>query len=275
MPETAEYVEMPSGLLLPEWLAEEEVKKGMRPKGVDLFCGCGGFSLGAIKAGFEMVAGCDNDPLAALTYMDNLGTYPCQFHFVEPEDEARLEKLLMKGMAKTGVSKMRVAGAGWIKHARPGTPGASHFFLGDLRKLRGRDILDAIGLEVGELDMVCGSPPCQGFSIAGKRNVVDPRNSLVFEFARLVVEMRPKTLMFENVPGIMSMVTPDGLPVMDAFCRVLEDGNFGALDSFRRSIERQTNCVGLLRGRKRPARIAKKLSRKKKRAPKQAALELA
>ena len=48
------------------------------------------------------------------------------------------------------------------------------------------------------------------YSRAGKQNVMDPRNSLVFGFARLVFDINPKTMMFENVPDIVNMVTPDG-----------------------------------------------------------------
>ena len=53
-----------------------------------------------------------------------------------------------------------------------------------------------------EIDVVIGGPPCQGFSISGKRDLHDPRNELVFHFQRLVVELRPKFFAMENVPGM-------------------------------------------------------------------------
>ena len=53
-----------------------------------------------------------------------------------------------------------------------------------------------------EIDAVIGGPPCQGFSISGKRDLHDPRNQLVFHFQRLVVELRPKFFAMENVPGM-------------------------------------------------------------------------
>ena len=105
-------------------------------------------------------------------------------------------------------------GSGWIRgqeHAR----GCEHFFLWDMRNLSGARILGAPGLEPGEVDIVAGGPPCQGFSVAGKRDVMDPRNRLVFEFARLVVEIAPKTFVMENVPGIQSMRTAEGIPVIE------------------------------------------------------------
>ena len=52
-------------------------------------------------------------------------------------------------------------------------------------------------------DLLAGGPPCQGFSAIGGRRVDDPRNDLVFDFARLVAEGRPRYFLFENVAGFM------------------------------------------------------------------------
>lgn len=53
-----------------------------------------------------------------------------------------------------------------------------------------------------EVDLIAGGPPCQGFSHIGKRQIDDPRNSLVFEYLRIIREIKPKYFIFENVPGI-------------------------------------------------------------------------
>jgi DNA (cytosine-5)-methyltransferase 1 len=53
-----------------------------------------------------------------------------------------------------------------------------------------------------EIDVVFGGAPCQGFSLIGKRMLDDPRNSLIFHFIRLVLELNPKYFVFENVKGI-------------------------------------------------------------------------
>ena len=53
-----------------------------------------------------------------------------------------------------------------------------------------------------DIDVVCGGAPCQGFSTIGKRALDDPRNQLVFHFCRLVGELRPKYVVFENVRGL-------------------------------------------------------------------------
>jgi DNA (cytosine-5)-methyltransferase 1 len=54
-----------------------------------------------------------------------------------------------------------------------------------------------------DLDLVFGGPPCQGFSIAGKHNLKDDRNGLIFHFCRLVKELQPRYFVMENVPGLM------------------------------------------------------------------------
>lgn len=63
-----------------------------------------------------------------------------------------------------------------------------------------------LGLKPGELDVVVGGPPCQGFSInAPDRFLNDPRNKLFKQFERFVEEFQPKAFVFENVPGLLSM----------------------------------------------------------------------
>lgn len=56
----------------------------------------------------------------------------------------------------------------------------------------------------GEIDVIVGGPPCQGFSTIGKRLVKDPRNELVFEFIRFVEIIKPKMFLMENVRGLLS-----------------------------------------------------------------------
>lgn len=75
---------------------------------------------------------------------------------------------------------------------------------GDIAKLTGAECMRlAGGLKPGELDVFDGSPPCQGFSTAGKRKFDDPRNSLFKEYARLLAELQPKAFVMENVTGMI------------------------------------------------------------------------
>ena len=73
----------------------------------------------------------------------------------------------------------------------------------DICKISGKEIVDFCGIKEEDLDLLDASPPCQGFSIVGKRKVMDTRNSLFLELVRLIKEIRPKTFLMENVPGMM------------------------------------------------------------------------
>ena len=123
---------------------------------VDLFCGCGGLSLGLHRAGFRVAAAIEIDPKAQATYK--------------------------------------------LNHPR------AELYAEDIRNVDPRKVLRKIGLRVGELDLLAGCPPCQGFSRLRTKNqgtsVSDPRNNLIRHFLRFVVAMRPKSVMLENVPAL-------------------------------------------------------------------------
>lgn len=77
---------------------------------------------------------------------------------------------------------------------------------GDIADLSGADCMKLAGIKRGELDVFDGSPPCQGFSTAGKRKFDDPRNSLFKEYARLLADLQPKVFVMENVTGMVKGV---------------------------------------------------------------------
>lgn len=76
----------------------------------------------------------------------------------------------------------------------------------DIRKVSAAKLMRSSGLKKGELDLLAGCPPCQGFSTLRARNgqsaADDPRNDLIDEFARLAIALRPKMIMMENVPAL-------------------------------------------------------------------------
>ncbi|AMX01502.1 DNA cytosine methyltransferase [Microbulbifer thermotolerans] len=76
----------------------------------------------------------------------------------------------------------------------------------DICELTPQNIIDDLGIKKGNLDLLAGCPPCQGFSRHRTRNksvsVDDARNELIFEFIRFVEGLLPKTIMMENVPGL-------------------------------------------------------------------------
>jgi DNA (cytosine-5)-methyltransferase 1 len=86
-----------------------------------------------------------------------------------------------------------------IAKNRPGLPHYSD----DIRNLDGDFVRRAIGGKV--IDLLAGGPPCQSFSTAGRRRGIEDHNGpLVFEFVRLVAELRPRAFLMENVKGIVS-----------------------------------------------------------------------
>lgn len=77
---------------------------------------------------------------------------------------------------------------------------------GDIRELSEQTILELTGLKSGELDLLAGGPPCQGFSInAPIRSLDDQRNNLFKEYLRIADILRPKAILIENVPGLVSL----------------------------------------------------------------------
>ena len=81
-----------------------------------------------------------------------------------------------------------------------GTPTETY----DVRKITGGHILDIAG--ISDVDIVSGGSPCQAFSILGDRkSLKDPRGQLVYEFARIVEELKPRAFVFENVPGLLTV----------------------------------------------------------------------
>jgi len=73
----------------------------------------------------------------------------------------------------------------------------------DIRQVTGKEILEFCKLKKKQLDLLDASPPCQGFSLSGKRKVDDPRNDLFLEFVRLIKELKPKVFVMENVAGMI------------------------------------------------------------------------
>ena len=76
---------------------------------------------------------------------------------------------------------------------------------GDIREVEPGQLLDLTGLKIGEPFLICGGPPCQPFSTAGKRlGINDPRGSLFMDFIRMIDYIRPRFFVMENVKGMMS-----------------------------------------------------------------------
>ena len=82
----------------------------------------------------------------------------------------------------------------------------THLCEQDIRLVDPQKLMKALGLEEGQLDLLAGCPPCQGFSTLrtknGSKTIIEPMNDLLFEFLRFADVFKPKCIMMENVPGL-------------------------------------------------------------------------
>lgn len=146
-----------------------------KPKVVDLFAGCGGLSLGLEFAGFEPVFVNELNADARETYLRNR--------------DARYSYLREPGFHSADIKEMV----------------SSRRYATDLLARFKRDF----GIDKGELDLVAGGPPCQGFSGIGHRRSYSvekehlPSNHLFEDMAVLVHRLQPKAFLFENVRGLL------------------------------------------------------------------------
>jgi DNA (cytosine-5)-methyltransferase 1 len=85
----------------------------------------------------------------------------------------------------------------------------------DLTELSPEKFNELYNKKNNNIDLIVGGPPCQGFSIAGKRDTKDPRNSLFMEYVKYINYFRPKAFIMENVIGILSMRTDENEKVID------------------------------------------------------------
>lgn len=96
----------------------------------------------------------------------------------------------------------------------------------DIRQVDAQKVRASLGLRPGELDLIAGGPPCQGFSInAPKRSTEDSRNHLFREYLRFVSEFQPRAVLIENVPGMVSF---EGGSTLDAILESLRQLGYDA-----------------------------------------------
>ncbi len=107
-----------------------------------------------------------------------------------------------------------------FRHNQPGV----ETYAGPIQDLDPAQIRKHVPLQRGELDVLVGGPPCQGFSInAPERFLEDPRNSLFKHYLRFVDEFAPKLFMFENVPGMLSL---GGGKLFDTIIRQMQERGY-------------------------------------------------
>ncbi len=92
----------------------------------------------------------------------------------------------------------------------------------DLAKCDFNEIRTSLGIQKGELDIIIGGPPCQGFTTLGKRGEDDPRNHLLLNYAKALEVFYPRWFMMENVEGMLT--TANGNFIIEAIDRMIQLG---------------------------------------------------
>ncbi|MBT7790768.1 MAG: DNA cytosine methyltransferase [Calditrichaeota bacterium] len=170
-------------------------------KVIDLFSGCGGLTEGFEKSGlFETVAGVEWDKAARETLVNRL-----KEHWNSPNADEIITRF--------DIQRTDELFSGWHGDAEYG----SH---------QGFDKL----LEKNPADLVIGGPPCQAYSVAGRvrdKNGMrdDYRNYLFESYLKVVSRYRPRFIVFENVPGMLS-AKPGGIPITDRIYQAFFDAGY-------------------------------------------------
>ncbi len=133
---------------------------------------------------------------------------------------------MTKGLVDTGFFNI-IAGIDiWDKAIHNYSKNFNHLaIVADLTQLSPEKFQEKYNKQNIVIDLLVGGPPCQGFSIAGKRNKNDPRNSLFMEYVKYLNYFKPKAFIIENVIGILSMKTCDGESVIDIIMSYLIEYN--------------------------------------------------
>lgn len=181
--------------------------RGNAPTFIELFAGCGGLSLGLRSVGFHEVMANELSSMPAETFalnLMNVDMRSSEFQMAKPQDR----KVLWIDPSSDDVSKRLVDNP----FERPETDmtelsGINDFtgklIVGDIRRLNAFIEKRGSALIHGEVDLVSGGPPCQSFSLAGRRELGNQRNQLPWEFAKFVDSQRPRMVLLENVEGIL------------------------------------------------------------------------
>ena len=156
------------------WSEKNMSATAHRPTVVSLFSGGGGLDLGLELAGFETRAAVEWDPHACRTLREN------------------------------AASRTRLpTGARYLE--------ACEVIESDVRDVSGQELLAKARLAPGEAALLAGGPPCVTFSVAGKREGLQSDTGRLFqEYVRLLREVRPAGLVFENVKGLVNAVDEFG-----------------------------------------------------------------
>lgn len=184
---------------------------------IELFAGCGGMGLGMDAAGFELFFANELSPMAGETFAYNL--LKENLEQLANEKKAPSKTLWIKSAyEKTNLNDRLRENPFEAKKSQLSDLDSSvdikgKLLIGDIDDLLNWLIDNpAISKQIidKEITLVSGGPPCQSFSLAGKREKNNAKNLLPLSFAKFSGLVRPKFVLLENVKGITSAFTEDG-----------------------------------------------------------------
>jgi len=167
------------------------IASGGTPRVVDLFAGCGGFSLGFHRAGMQPIGAVEQDPIASKTHGKNF--FGVEFSEVSPHNSAR--------------------------------------DISETEPIEFLESLSSGNQTEGAVDVLIGGPPCQAFARIGRAKLreiancdkahrIDERVDLYLEFVRFVDALKPLAVVVENVPDMMNL---SGRNVVGEMCDMLAE----------------------------------------------------
>ena len=184
-------------------------------KHIELFAGCGGFSLGLQTAGFDLLMANELSPMAAETFAYNLLDVDLQKDKSQEQviwlNSAFPRSDINSRLRENPLSINEIVEPCSDIEEKPSDPDlaiAGKLLVGGIAELN--DLLSKkengylASLSSAGVDLVSGGPPCQSFSLAGLRDFNNHRNQLPWQFAKFVSLVKPKMALLENVTGILS-----------------------------------------------------------------------
>lgn len=175
-----------------------------KPRLVSLFTGAGGLDLGLEDAGFETIFANEIEGPACESLRSNRTLRRLSL----PDFDVWFDSHVMSQRCNAKISEVErirlrtrlLAAIRTNEHYLSDTVIVQR----DIRDLTSQEIMTSAGVNPGELDLVAGGPPCQPFSRAGKREMVESTDGQLFlDFVRIVNDLKPRWFLFENVKGLV------------------------------------------------------------------------
>jgi DNA (cytosine-5)-methyltransferase 1 len=181
-------------------------------KHIELFAGCGGMAVGMESSGFRLEFANEVSPMASNTFAHNLLNSNLE------ELGEHVKWIHSRHNLKNYSSRLR---ENLLTHEgdefcdldfeKDLKDLSGKLLVGDVRHLKRKLIENKISDPYnGDLDLISGGPPCQSFSLAGKRELNNYKNSLPLDYAEICEVLRPKVVLLENVKGILSAFNVEG-----------------------------------------------------------------